>query len=136
MPNVDFYLLDETNLTQAEMYVCRLLDKIFNKGHQVYVQVNNAADAMRLDELLWTYQDISFTPHSLDQVTTTPIQIGYENIPAKQQDILLNFSNRFPESITQFKRILEVVPNQANLKDLARLRYKQYKDQGCELKLV
>lgn len=137
MPTIDFYLINESDIGRAEHYICRLLEKAYKQHRQIYVQLATAADVMRLDELLWTYHDISFVPHAVaEKNNAAPIQLGYGAIPPQHHDILLNFSHQLPSNPQQFQRILEVVPDQPALRNQARQRYREYREQGCELKIV
>jgi DNA polymerase-3 subunit chi len=136
MPNIDFYILNETPAEYLRT-VCRLIDKAFQQKHQVYVQANSSQEAKVLDDLLWTFRDDSFIPHDIlekNAPATVPIQIGFDIIPKHHKDILLNLSPEAPEFFTQFKRVLEIVPNDDGARKISRKKFKLYRDKSCELK--
>ncbi|OGV51991.1 MAG: DNA polymerase III subunit chi [Legionellales bacterium RIFCSPHIGHO2_12_FULL_42_9] len=149
---VDFYLLqvntgqeepDLENVSQATaintkaLFACRLIEKAYLRGHQLFVYCNNKHDAETLDELLWTFKEDSFIPHNLQgegPENPPPIQLGYEREPSGFSEILLNFSDIIPAFYNRFQRVMEIVPNEEQAKELSRLHYKEYRANGCVLK--
>ena len=69
MTKVDFYLVDEPGEPALLRFACRLTQKIFSLGHQIHIHAESGRQARQLDELLWSFSDLSFLPHRL--VTTT-----------------------------------------------------------------
>lgn len=132
---VDFYLLAQTHAQAPWLLACRLLEKAYHKGHQVYVLCEHQSDAELLDELLWTFKKESFVPHCLqdEAQVTSPIQIAYDPKPQGFHDILLNMSNSVPPFFKQFQRIIELVKPVESEKKQSRIHYKAYQSQGCEL---
>ena len=59
---VDFYVLSEDAPDARLRWACRLAEQAAEQGSRVYLQTADNADARRLDELLWTYNDRSFLP--------------------------------------------------------------------------
>jgi DNA polymerase-3 subunit chi len=133
---VDFYLLASDQPDAKWLVACRLLEKAYIKGHRVFVYCDNNHDAEHLDELLWTFRDDSFIPHNLQgegPEPPPPVQIGFDKEPRGFNDILLNLSNTIPSFYVKFKRIMELVTNNENEKELSRLHYKEYRAKGCML---
>lgn len=133
---VDFYLIANEEAQARWLLACRLLEKAYTKGHRVYVHCTNQSDAELLDELLWTFRDDSFIPHHLQgegPEPPPPVQIGYANEPRGFNDILLNLTDEIPAFFTRFKRVMELVSNVESEREQSRVRYKQYRAQGCEL---
>jgi DNA polymerase-3 subunit chi len=133
MPKIDFYILSDPNPTSHLQLVCRLVEKAYKNRHRIYIHAHNKAQAYAVDELLWTYREDSFLPHNLygeGPEPAPPIQIGFDAVPEKHRDILINISHDIPEFYTQFARILECVPNDAQLQELAREHYRLYRAQG------
>lgn len=137
---IDFYILDTTSNLQANVFACKLLEKIYVENQTpVYIHVNSRDEAERLDNLLWTYRDDSFIPHqiySADNDEIIPILIGHNECPANYQEILLNFSQEIPGFYQQFKKVIEIVFTDSALQSTARERYKQYRDAGHELNTI
>ncbi|MCP0914101.1 MULTISPECIES: DNA polymerase III subunit chi [Legionella] len=133
---IDFYLLAHEYQQNEWLTACRLLEKAYTRGHQVFVFCNKKEDAELIDELLWTYKEDSFIPHNLQgegPEPPPPIQIGYSTEPRGFSDILLNMSSIIPPFFTRFRRIMEIVtPNDA-AKEISREHYREYRKHGCEL---
>lgn len=133
---VDFYLLSASEPEARWFLACRLLEKAYLRGHQVFVYCNTQADAELLDELLWTFKADSFIPHNLqgegpDQ--PPPVQIGYQGEPKGFSDILLNLADEIPPFYNRFRRVMEVVVNDTIAKELSRTHYRAYRQNQCEL---
>ena len=136
MTQVDFYVLNNAPLAQAERFVCLLVEKAFKKGHKIHVQTNNAEQTERIDKLMWTYNDLSFLPHvtSGDELQQeTPIHISHLDNSTTFNDVLINLKSEIPVFFGLFNRIAEIVADEPRLKQLARQRYRQYKSQGLEI---
>ena len=134
----DFYLIKNQQTEAALLQAaCRILEKAFQRQQQVYVQLASTQQAQRLDDQLWTFRDGAFIPHAQYRVGMTAdseaIQIGCEPPPPHQQQILLNLCGQIPENIQQFARIIEIVLDESRQRELARERYKFYRDQGMQL---
>ncbi|WP_133140071.1 DNA polymerase III subunit chi [Legionella genomosp. 1] len=133
---VDFYLLGSSDKQAALQFACRLLEKAYLRGHQVFVFCNNRQEAESLDELLWTFKDDSFIPHNLQGEGPEPppvIQIGYQQEPRGFHDILLNLSDEIPGFFTKFKRVIELVVDEEQAKTLSRSHFRQYRSANCEI---
>ncbi len=63
MPEVLFYHLERASL---ESVLPGLLERTLERGWKAVVRCGTRETALRLDELLWTYSDDSFLPHSAE----------------------------------------------------------------------
>jgi len=137
MAKVDFYILPEKTREGVYGFICRLLDKAYQQKNTVYVHMSTESDAKAFSDLLWTFRDEAFIPHNLVTETAViqpPIIIGFDDKdPAKQHDILFNITAEIPKFYNQFKRVIEIVQNDAQAKDICRKKFRQYKDENCEL---
>jgi DNA polymerase III subunit chi len=135
MSKIDFYLIPETTKDGKFRFACRIAEKAYLQEHQIYIHTENEAATTLLDGLLWTFRDISFVPHNTaGEEINAPIQIGFNDKPTTvHNDILLNLDINVPAFFPEFKRIIEIVPNDKELQNQARKRYKFYKDQGIEV---
>lgn len=133
---VDFYLLNTSEPQDKWVFACRLLEKAYLRGHQVFVYCNDQQDAENLDELLWTFKEDSFIPHHLQGEGPEPppaVQIGYGQEPRGFREILINLANTIPPFYSRFKRVIEIVANEETAKQLSRLHYREYRANACEL---
>lgn len=133
---IDFYILESATTAQkAWLYACQLIEKAHAEQKQVFVHTTSKEDATRIDDLLWTYKEDTFIPHNLYQAADDfppPIQIGFGENP-KQKDTLINLSREIPGFYQQFNHVIEIVFSDPLVQQLARERYKQYRDQGFEI---
>jgi DNA polymerase-3 subunit chi len=137
MAQVDFYLLNSaSNEHERDHFICRLVEKIHRQRHTIYIHCKDRQESHKLDELLWTFSDISFIPHCLygeSANSPPPIQLGFDSTPQKH-DVLINLSSTIPLFYAAFRRILEVVPQQEEQQIISREHYQFYKSQDLEIK--
>jgi DNA polymerase-3 subunit chi len=133
MTRVDFYLVDDD---AVELAACKLANKAFRLGHRVFVLVPDADAATGFDRLLWVFNPGSFVPHELHSDhgnPLTPVIIGHEAPPADSNDVLINLGDHVPDCFSRFERVAEIVGSSPAQKDLARERFRFYRDRGYEL---
>lgn len=137
-PTVDFYLLNTLIYEDVYRFICRLIDKAYLLKKRIYVQVNSHEEGQRLDELLWTFRDISFIPHSYLEVNSAIDPLLSVNIATNKPceldvEILFNLSHDVPSYFSEFSRIIEVVSAEKENKNQSRQKYKFYQAQNCQL---
>ena len=136
MPKIDFYILPDANTHARLQLACRLAEKAYKQKHRIYFHAENIDMAHQLDEMLWTYRDDSFLPHNLygdGPDPAPPIQIGFDAIPEKHRDILINLHPQIPEFHRQFARILELISNDPTAQTLGRERFRLYRTNGFDI---
>lgn len=135
LPHVAFYLLNESVPDGKLHAACRLARKAVAQGYTAYIQASDAEQARRLDDLLWTFDQGSFIPHRLDgdDANPAPVTIGCEPPATEPPDVLIALGRSLPDHFHVYQRIAEVVDGTPEDKELARERYKAYREQGCEL---
>lgn len=134
MSRVDFYVLPENG--SAERFACIIANKAWQQGHAVYVHTSTREAAGTMDDLLWTFNDISFLPHVITGNDTHPAErvvIGWQQPPAGNYEVLINLSGAIPSTADRFARIVEIVAGDQRQRDGARNRYRTYREQGHEL---
>lgn len=135
MTEVDFYVLDESDGRQRDVFACRLADKAFRQGHQVYLHTASESRARELDELLWSFRPSSFVPHGLlGSGEDERVAIGWQQDPGHHCDVLINLDLTVPDFIGRFHRVAEVVVQSPEVRDALRSSWKFYKDRGYPLK--
>ena len=132
---VDFYILEETSGLQSFYFACQLIEKLYTTPQSIYIHADSRLQAEQVDSLLWTYQDSSFIPHQLCEQTkeTSFIEIGYTHAPLHKQNILINLCQVVPIFYQQCKHVIEIVFTDASVQQLARERFKLYRQQNCEI---
>lgn len=132
-PRVDFYLLNEKVPDGKLRTACRLTQKALSQGYTAYIQTTDSEQAGRLDDLLWTFDQGSFIPHSRENGDPVPVIIGGDPPEENPPELLISLGREVPEHFHVYRRIAEVVDPSDDEKQLARQRYKVYKDRGCEI---
>ncbi len=136
MTNVDFYILDSAD-DQARLHLaCRLVEKAYDQGHQVFVHCANQDLAEQFDTLLWNFKDSAFIPHSnlhQQQDANVQVLIGAEP-PHHSHDLMINIDKTVPGFVGRFSRVLEVVCQHPDWVDAGRNNFRHYRDVGYPLK--
>lgn len=135
MTKIDFYILEDAQEEKSLHFVCQYIEKVYQEHKRIYLHTASYATAEKLDKLLWIFRDDSFLPHQLFDKKNTwnaPIEIGYCESP-KQGDLLINLTQAIPVFYQQFNHLIEIVFAEPTVQQLARERYRQYRDLGLEL---
>lgn len=140
MTRIDFYILSDTAADNRLIFTCRLADKIYAKGHRLYIHAESQQIAAQLDELLWTFSAGNFLPHALCESGADleiPIQIGHDSEPlptgGHDGDVLINLAPVVPLFFSRFARVAEIVGTEEDNKLSARERFRFYRDRGYTL---
>lgn len=133
LPDVDFYLLNQSVPDGKLRTACRLSRKALSQGYTAYIQTTDNEQSSRLDDLLWTFDQGSFIPHSRDRNDPAPVIIGSDPPGENPPDVLISLADDMPGHFHVYRRIAEIVGPTDDEKRLARQRYKVYKDRGCAL---
>jgi DNA polymerase-3 subunit chi len=132
---VDFYILAASEPASRLQFACRLTEKAYNLQHKVYAHTASAADAQRLDEMLWTFSQGSFVPHQIlggADEERAPVNIGMAELCKDSGDLLINLTNETPDFVSNFARVAEIIDGQDESRQAGRERFKQYRELGLE----
>ena len=133
MSRVDFYILPEG--TGPERFACTMAKKAWSAGNRVHIHTQSEENAKSMDDLLWTFRDISFIPHEIYDGSVneeTPVTIGFGKSFPEVSQVIINLDKEIPEFVNSFERIVEIVGGDETNKQFARQRYKQYKSGDFE----
>lgn len=136
MAKVDFYTIQQSTQEGRDFFACRLVEKVYNQGHKIYIHTESETVAQELDDLLWSFRPESFIPHAItgnEEGEDVPVIIGYGNEYSGPKDVLINLSLSIPSFHHEFQRIAEIVINDEAIKQTLREHWKQYQDLGYEL---
>ena len=137
MAQVDFYVLRSDRAGGAGNVACKVVEKAWQQGLRVYVHTASEGEAMRLDELLWTFRQDSFVPHALATASGAEheaVVIGCDLAAGRGRQVLVNLCATLPADTGGFERIAEVVGNDEESRGAARARYLAYRRIGHQLK--
>lgn len=135
MTKADFYIVPEPAVPYR--FVCRLTEKVMNEGYDIHIHAADREQAGTIDDLLWTFRDISFLPHAAADAAGVmedcPVVIGWEGETPAPRRVLINLSGAMPDNPDAYERIIEVVPSDPAGRQEARSRYKDYRARGLEM---
>ena len=136
MTQIDFYILPDDNSLDALTYACRLIEKVYRLGHDMYIHCGDEATCQYLDNLLWQHGAESFLAHArADQnPACSPVVLGCQEPPAEHGEIMVNLSGDIPAFFSRFRRVAEIVPGKPDDRTKSRQNYLFYKERGYPLK--
>lgn len=139
--NVDFYILETTSPLKSWQFTCQLIEQRYQQKQSIYVAMASADELTRMDTLLWTFKDISFIPHVVDQDPhqSAPVIVGLnENTTTTRPpyDVFFNLSNQIPHALNNITTLIEIVFAQAVVQQSARERFRYYRDLGLTLNTI
>jgi DNA polymerase-3 subunit chi len=132
MTRIDFYSNAEPKLQVA----CQLVAKAIKKQSRVVVYAPDENTARAFDKLLWTYHAIGFVPHCMAHhalSSETPVVIAREDVELAYYQVILNLHADSPPSFSRFERLVELVGASDDERQLARGRFRFYRDRGYEI---
>ena len=134
MTLVGFYVVQTSDPGQRLRVAARLADKAFQRGHRVFINATDEAQATELNELLWSFRPASFLPHGLHgQEHSETIAIGWGQEPDNHNDLLINLQLGIPSFFSRFARVAEVVTQEPDSLAALRKSWTFYKDRGYQL---
>jgi len=131
---VGFYVVQAARQEQRLQVAARLADKAFQQGHSIFINAVDEAQARSLDELLWSFRPASFLPHGLHgEENSETIAIGWGQEPVGHDDLLINLQLEIPAFFSRFRRVAEVVTQDAESLAALRRSWSFYKERGYQL---
>ena len=135
---VDFYVRSDASPDALAQFACRLVEKVWQRGHCVLVLASSETEARRIDDLLWTFRDESFVPHrrlGADGASVSePVAVGTPGVWSGEIDVLLNLTPTVPEEAARAARVAEIVPAGGAGRDAGRRRYREYRERDFEIR--
>ncbi|MBL8276122.1 MAG: DNA polymerase III subunit chi [Pelomonas sp.] len=117
-------------------FSCRLIRRALASGKPVGVCVP-AADAARLDQLLWTFEAVEFIPHrrwdGTSPVAPGEVLLVDDAAQLPHRGLLLNLGDDMPGDALAFERVLEVIGHDPARVQAGRARYRRYQQSGAKL---
>ncbi len=135
MTRIDFYVGQTASLQARLKLACKLVDKAYKRNLHVYIHTDSAATSGQADDLLWTFDPLSFIPHELasSKATQSPVLIGHDFEPMEHCELLINLSNQTPAFFSRFERLAEILDQEEPVIRAGRKRYQFYRDRGYNL---
>jgi DNA polymerase-3 subunit chi len=136
MTRVSFYVLKGEQERARQLFACRLAEKAYKLGHEVFIHTRDAEHSEQINQALWAFRDDSFVPHQLNTdegAAHSPVLIGHDTSPPRLMNLLINLNEEQPLFFSQFERVAELINDQHEIKSAGRSRYQFYKQRGYEL---
>ena len=130
-------VLTSTKLEQdlVHYYACLQAAHYYRQNKKVFIYTQNQQQAHAIDELLWRFDADAFVPHNLlgeGPHYGSPVEISWQ-APKNRRAVLINLTTHSPDFAGQFAQVVDFVPCDENLKQLARERFRQYRQQGSQV---
>jgi len=129
MTRIDFYSNAEPKLQVA----CRLVARIVQQGLRVFVYAPDENTARTFDNLLRTYQAVPSCAGHHALSSEIPVVIASEDVEIMHHEIMINLHPDSPPSFSRFERLIELVGLDDDDRQLARSRFRFYRDRGYEI---
>jgi DNA polymerase-3 subunit chi len=134
-----FYILNKAE--DLKISVCKIIKEYYKKKYKIFVSSRSNDLVNELNNLLWTFEQISFIPHctTKNYDKNSPILLSGEDsfpetINLKKYDVWLNLNDGMEENYTDFEIILEIVSQNEEDRVLSRKRYLNYQKNNFEVK--
>ncbi len=134
-----FYILDSDD--DINYCTCKIIKKFYEEGKKILVSSKNSILIDDLNKLLWTFEQLSFIPHSTskDYDSFTPVlltETGYKNdsIIKKDYNIFINLDDEVKTDYYNYEIVIELVSGNEHQKNLAREKYLYYKNNRLNVK--
>ncbi len=137
MTRISFYVLKGDNEQDRQVFACRLIEKAYYQGHQIYVHTESEEQTNQFNQDLWSFRNDSFIPHQIVNNDNTdehsPILVSHNATPPRLMNLLINLASEQPSFFSQFERVAEFVNENSTIKTAGRTRYRFYQQRGYEL---
>jgi len=133
MTQIDFY----THVDNKLQTLCMLAAKALAKDLRLMVLTPDELSTERVGKLLWTQPAIGFLPHCRRDhrlAPVTPIIVDHVTDPLVHEQVLVNLCDECPLVFSRFERVIEIVTRDPSDRELARNRFRLYRDRGYEIR--
>ncbi|MEQ9115500.1 MAG: DNA polymerase III subunit chi [Rickettsiales bacterium] len=134
-PEVSFY---QITVSPLERVLPKILEKVYEDlEHRCFILCEDETQLAELNDSLWAIGGRNFLPHDTTKCKDPdkqPILLGTEINNINNSDVLIVLKDYFEES-NEFKKVFDIFHGlKGNDLEMARERYKKYRDMGCQLK--
>ncbi|MCK6408329.1 DNA polymerase III subunit chi [Thauera sp.] len=135
-PRVQFY----HNTADRLVLTRELVANALGRERKVAVRCTDAAHLRRLDQFLWTSEPLAFIPHVAAEsalASETPVVLAAADAPYAwpHADMLFNLADDLPAEAEGFRMLVEIVGTDAAEVHAARLRWREYRQRGYDIKV-
>ncbi|KAA3613590.1 MAG: DNA polymerase III subunit chi [Calditrichaeota bacterium] len=125
-------LFVELKIASKNKYVCDIAEKLFDNNISVSIFTNELKSANQLNDLLWTWKQDSFIPHSISTAengSSDPVSISSSIDLIPQTEALILFDPLPLNELEKFKLVFDFAEvYHSEKKQESRQRFKQMRD--------
>lgn len=135
LPDIDKTDASDTNTSSAFYHACLQASYFYRQNQRVFIYSQDQKSAEQIDEMLWAFDSDSFVPHNLSgegPKQGAAVEISHQ-APRGRRPVLINLSSTVPDFASQFQLIVDFVPSNETLKQLARERFKTCRQRGFQV---
>lgn len=132
-----FYVLDGVDEAQQQQLFCDIISERWRELGSVRVWCRDQQHAEAFDELLWQQPAERFVPHNLvgeGPAQGAPVELCWPTAAVSQRrcKVVINFMPTAPQ-FAGAQLIIDQAPSEPEQRQLARERFKWYRQQGVQL---
>jgi len=135
LPDEDKADASDNNTSTALYHACLQASYFYRQNQRVFIYTQDQKSAEQVDEMLWAFDSDSFVPHNLSgegPKQGAAVEISHQ-APRGRRPVLINLSSTVPDFANQFQLIVDFVPSDEKLKQLARERFKTCRQWGFQV---
>lgn len=144
MKHATFYLFKHKyqtgTLSAYEAVACAVAVDSWRHGKRSLIACDNYEQAQRLDQALWQSPPYTFVPHNLageGPDVGAPVELCWPDLHSNTpRDLLITLQLTFVNFATEFHKVIDFIPCEELLKQIARNRYKLYRSIGFHVTIV
>ncbi|MCW8348921.1 MULTISPECIES: DNA polymerase III subunit chi [Vibrio] len=144
MQTATFYIVEEESLEDTQpgffAYVHYLCRHFTGQGAKIYLNAADRVSAEAWAEYFWQVDASAFIAHNLvgeGPKNGTPVEIGFDGLkPSWNRQLVINVAETHATFAQTFAQVVDFVPCEEKAKQLARERYKIYRQAGYQLQTI
>ncbi|MDN3608255.1 DNA polymerase III subunit chi [Vibrio ostreicida] len=144
MPKATFYIVNpdspQDNIEGFDQYILFLAQHFSQQGAKVYINCHDQSHAERIAEVFWQVASQQFVAHNLvgeGPRYGTNIEIGHQGVkPSWNRQLVINLAKNETTFANKFTEVVDFVSCEEKAKQLARERYKIYRQAGYQLQTL
>jgi len=135
LPDKEENDVSDSNASSVLYQACLQASYFYRQNQRVFIYTQDQKSAEQIDEMLWAFDSESFVPHNLSgegPKQGAAVEISHQ-APRGRRPVLINLSSTVPDFASQFQLIVDFVPSDETLKQLARERFKTCRQWGFQV---
>ena len=133
---VHFFILNKSY--DLKKSICQIIKIYYKQKYKIVVKTNDKPLLSDLDDMLWTFEQISFIPHctryNFDEEASVLLCDDKYDYDANKYNVLFNLNMKEKEKNNDFGILIEIVTQNESQKDYAREKYTYYKNNNIDIK--